>query len=173
MSWSDACTGLGLLLACALGKSAEAADPRFTHLIDTVCIGTAVDQQKMAAMMPLLQAREMPREQAANMPALRAWSFADSGSLVIAGYNSRVVDGQNLRDCVLAFPNGSHTPAMRSIEASYRLSRIFDETQGTQRVTSYVGNLIGVPDTLVTIQSRSAAAGILTITLTQGAKLPR
>jgi hypothetical protein len=162
-----------LALACAPVWQAGAADPRYAHLIDAVCISTAVEQQRMATNMSVLRASELPREQAANLPAERAWMFADNGLAVMVGYRARVADGNSVRECVLAFQGGGHAAVMHAIETSYRLRRMLDETQGTQRLTAYAGDLIGLPDAVVTIQSTRGQPGIHTVTVTQGMRLPR
>ena len=167
-AWAAVALAYGLT-----GAEASATDPRYAHLIDAACLTTGIEQQRMAANMVILKARELSRDQAANMPAERAWVLEDNGTAVIVGYGARIVDGQRVRECTLGFRDGGHAGAMRAVETSYRLKRALNGTQGTQQVTAYTGDLVGLPDALITIQSMSTMPGVHTVTVTQGARLPR
>lgn len=154
-------------------SSARAAEPRYAHFIDNVCLNSGIDPARIATNVSLLQGRELSREFASNMPADRAWAIKDGASTVLVGYQTKMVDGQDLKGCALGFQGNGHASAIRALEAGYRLRRVIDEVQGTQRVTGYTGDLIGLSDAVVTVQSASGAPNVHIITVTKGARLPR
>lgn len=162
-----------LLGACAPPANANANSPRYDYLIDSVCLSSAIELPRMASKMSDAGARELPREQAANIPAEQAWLLLDNEITVIAAYRSRVEGGQSLRDCVLAFRDGDHAAAARYIESAYRVRRVVDERQGGQRFTAYTGDLIGLPSAIISIQSILNNRGLYTITVTKRSQLPR
>jgi hypothetical protein len=153
-------------------QTAVATDPRYAYLLDAACISTAVELPRLVAQMQVLQAQEVSREMAANFPADRAWALHDEGATLFVGFRARAVEGSHMRDCVLTFRDGDHQAAVRAIQAAYRVRQILDEVQGTQRMTAFSADLIGLPDSVITIQS-SPAIGIHSVTLTQGMHIRR